>query len=772
MEKNPEAMNTKRLVRAGFVIAAVLIIAVVLLSPITKWYIQKHSEEWTGRKITIEKLRLNPFRGSVTIKGLTVLEQKKDEVFFRAEEFYVNVELFKALRSEFEITEVSFSKPEVVIIQTNDSFNFNDLVSRFAADSTSSTTDTSVVKYWLKNIAIRNGAVTYRNTGLENEIKLTTLNVDCPLIAWNSPRQHITSQFMLVSGGVVNIVADVNTDARSYNLTYDIRDLNVDILHPYVKDYLNTGPIKGLISTSLQFRGNMDVPEEIAFRGLFAVRDLSVEDPQYEALVGLRLLEIDIDTVNVKSDIYNFKRINLNKPFLRFELFDEGNNFSKLVNYQSADSSRVTDSTIMQIDQGNIFELLASYVRELSEKYVISNYKADSVSLSNGTFRFNDYTMDNKFNYVLENLEVSAERISSKSQNLEFNISSILNTSGKMNGSLTVNPDGFRDIKINYTVADLKISDFNPYSSYYVAHPFVDGVCYYTTNSSIDNRFLRSDNNLEIRKIIVGKKEKNATAVDLPIRLAVALLRDVNGNIVVDVPVEGNLDDPKYRLGPIIWQVFKNLILKAVAAPGKLLAKKSGVDEKYLEGFEWQLLQTELDDEQKKALDAVAKTLTAAPEMNIEFVRIYNVPREMDQIALQESKKRFLFFKGKISREETVSPEEQKLVDALPSKDSAFTAYVDNQLQLHNSMLSIYDKSRNLVGSHQLYRLLQTTFEKREEAVTRYLTEVADVNVYRFRLVDPKEESAMPYSSFSHLKTNFYLADEDERALSESIAEE
>ena len=112
---------------------------------------------------------------------------------------------------------------------------------------------------------------------------------------------------------------------------------------------------------------------------------------------------------------------------------------------------------------------------------------------------------------------------------------------------------------------------------------------------------------------------------------------------------------PSIGLGPVIWQIFKNLITKAVAAPGKLLAKKSGVDEKYLEGFDWKSLQTELDEEQKKALDAAATALAVAPEMNIEFIKAYNVPKELDQLALQESKKRFLFMNRKISSEEEVS---------------------------------------------------------------------------------------------------------------------
>lgn len=172
------------------------------------------------------------------------------------------------------------------------------------------------------------------------------------------------------------------------------------------------------------------------------------------------------------------------------------------------------------------------------------------------------------------------------------------------------------------------------------------------------------------------------------------------------------------------------------------------------------MLQTELDEDQKKALDALAQTLIATPEMGMEFLKIYNVPGESDQLALQEGKKSFLFFNRRNSSDEDISHEEQKLVDALPPKDSAFNAYVDDQLQTKNLLLSIFDKSKTLVGSHKLERKLQEIFQKRADAVAKYLTETAEVPFNRFRIVDPKELGEVPYSSFSRLKANFFLADE------------
>ena len=73
-----------------------------------------------------------------------------------------------------------------------------------------------------------------------------------------------------------------------------------------------------------------------------------------------------------------------------------------------------------------------------------------------------------------------------------------------------------------------------------------------------------------------GAATESKQAVPLPIKLAVALLKDRNGVITLDLPVSGSIDDPKFRIGPIIWKVFVNLIKKAVTAPFALLGSLFG----------------------------------------------------------------------------------------------------------------------------------------------------------------------------------------------------
>ena len=87
----------------------------------------------------------------------------------------------------------------------------------------------------------------------------------------------------------------------------------------------------------------------------------------------------------------------------------------------------------------------------------------------------------------------------------------------------------------------------------------------------MDDRKLDAQHHIIIDQLEFGDKTASKDAVSLPVKLAVALLKDRNGVIDLNLPVSGSLDDPSFRLAPIIWKVFVNILEKAVTAPFALL---------------------------------------------------------------------------------------------------------------------------------------------------------------------------------------------------------
>ncbi len=747
----------KRLV-IGLLTAGVLFY--LILPAATEWYIESNDEELIGRQIEIEDIDFNILTGGFTVEKLIVFEKDKQSRFFETDRIYVNLELWRILFGTYALGEVTVQQPQIAIAQRGAVFNFDDLMKRFAAGDTTTTPEAPVepVDFRFENLRISNGVIAYTNQDVDAELKLINLNVECPLVSSGDPKEFYRFDFGLDKGGKAKGTFLFDLSTLDYRTTYALDSMNIGIFFPYLADYMRTGNLAGLFTSHQEVAGNFTRPTEVATTGMMRMNGFALTDPKDEKLFGLEELNVSIDSVNLAKGIYDFKYVQVQRPYLRVELFEEGNNFTRLMKEAPSSSQGISsDSLSKAAAYGNVFALMAAYVRELSHLYAFSDYNADSLVMRGGTLVFNDFTLHSRFNYLLENLMVKADKVSSSDKDINVVASSILNTSGRLQGELLVDPHGFNNMMINYSIRGLRVSDFNPYSDYYVAHPFTDGVCTYVSKSSVKDQYLKSSHVLDIQSIKVGKKVKNNTAYHVPVRLAVALLRDKNGDVHLELPIEGDLNDPKYKVGKVIWQVFRNLISKAVAAPGKLLAGKAGVQEKLLEGFDWSPLQSELLDPQTQSLDALAKSLETTPEMKVELTKAYNTSMETDELAIREGKKKFLFFHRRIQSEDTMQPDELAKVGQIQHNDSTFNAYLNQQVNTNGELVSTYEKSKKLTGPEKLKRKLDEIYQTRTDAVITYLTTVKGITPDRITLVDQPAEKAIPYATASRLSFRFYV---------------
>jgi hypothetical protein len=149
----------------------------------------------------------------------------------------------------------------------------------------------------------------------------------------------------------------------------------------------------------------------------------------------------------------------------------------------------------------------------------------------------------------------------------------------------------------------------------------------------IEDRKLDAQHGIRIDQLEWGEANSSQGEATLPVKLATSLLKDRDGVIKLDVPVGGTLDDPTFRVGPIIWQVIKNIIVKAVTAPFALLGSLfAGAEEAQFVDFAPG--EATLDPATTERLDALAKSLAERPELKLD-VPIGAVP-DLDRPALLE----------------------------------------------------------------------------------------------------------------------------------------
>jgi hypothetical protein len=694
-------------------LVALFILLAIFISPVARYLIEKYSEEYTGRLINMDYLRINLFTGEINVKGLRIHEKNKKQVFVGVGEVDAKLGLWRLLYSNYLIKRLQLHRPVVRIVQKGNHFNFDDLVQRFASGPPPPK-GTPPTEYWVRQLNIHGGTLIYQNSKPPVVLQLNKTEVKVRDIAWNDPTYHAELVTRLQTGGTLDGKVDYDSRTSDYYLSGQVDQLNIGWMYPYLRDYMKVNELRGIVSSHFRLKGNADKPLDIALSGDIDARKFAIVDESGELLTAAEQMAVKIDTIHTRNNRYDFAYIKMQQPFIRLTMYDKGFNYERI--FTTPSEVRGDTSTLVY---SNIFLMMAGYIQDLVQQYDRNEYKINKLSIAGGQCIFTDYTRGDRFRYILDSVLLTSERINSQNDFLNFAISSRLNTSGRLKGTLKVNPKNYKDIIIDAGFRDLLITDFNPYFKYFVATPFQRGKIRYENVTTIINNQLNSKNVLDVERVKTGKKVKNATAMNLPVPLAVALLRDVKGNIHLDIPVKGSLDDPKFKWGKVVWQVVKNLIVKAATAPFRLVANLFGGKEEDFKEVYFDYVQLGIEPKQKRILDNLCKVLQQKQEMTMELVQETNLEDESAVIAVNETKKKYL----RLPAGGSLTAEIKQRLDSLPESDSLFVKFVNSlvsgQLDLH----STDEKCVRIIGKETLSRQVKEVMERRNAAIVAYLAE-------------------------------------------------
>lgn len=188
---------------------------------------------------------------------------------------------------------------------------------------------------------------------------------------------------------------------------------------------------------------------------------------------------------------------------------------------------------------------------------------------------FVDETVTPSFTGDLSDATVEIRKPSPKTDRASLKIK------GDLGGSAPVDLSGWftvaRPLKVYLegTVNDYELSQVNPYAVKYVRHQVQRG----RVNTEVKYRYdagnLAAGNEIRIRQIKVGDPigEEFEGQVGIPLKLALALLEGLDGEITLKVPVEGKLDNPEFRFNKVVWKAVRSAVVKALTAPLRLIGK-------------------------------------------------------------------------------------------------------------------------------------------------------------------------------------------------------
>ncbi|HLO26660.1 MAG TPA: DUF748 domain-containing protein, partial [Geobacteraceae bacterium] len=255
--------------------------------------------------------------------------------------------------------------------------------------------------------------------------------------------------------------------------------------------------------------------------------------------------------------------------------------------------------------------------------------RIETVTFQDGLLAFSDHHMSPEFATTIYNLGGRVSGLTSDEGKVaEVDLRGNLENQSPLTITGKINPlrdNLFLDLSIKFS--DIELSPMTPYSGTFLGYVIDKGKLYLDLNYHIENKKLDSTNKVFLDQFTFGKKVESEKATNLPVRLAVALLKDRKGEIHLDLPVTGRTDDPKFSVWGVVLQILKNLLVKAATSPFALLQSAFGGKEDF-SAVHFAAGSARLSEGEKEKIRKLGQALNDRPALKVEVTGF--VDRERD----------------------------------------------------------------------------------------------------------------------------------------------
>lgn len=725
----------------GVIVFVVLVI--VFISPITKYLIENYSEKYTGRKIKLSWCYVNPFTGYVHFSDLKVYEEKSDSIFFATKSISVNFEVLKAIGKTYEIGSLTIEEPYAKIIQDHDYFNFNDLVKKFASKEPKDTTKPPV-HFNLLNVKISGGEFHYIERSIPVNYFVKEVNVSMDGMRWNVDTMMGTYALQNGPGsGSIRGTYMFNKGNMDFRATSVIKRFDLFLIEQYLKDIANYGTFTALLDANIKGSGNVkDSLMGLQAQGFLAVSDFHFGKTRKEDYASFKQFAINMIDVSPRNFKYIIDTVMLDEPYFKYEKYDYLDNVQRMFGKGGANYKEVKgDAT-----KFNLIVVAARFVNELAKNFLQSYYKIKRVGLYDGNIVFNDFSPREKFSIAANPLNI---RIDSMDKNYRW-MNIRMNTGLKPYGSIAVgvkiNPNDYGDFLIDYDVNKIPLSIANPYLLSFTSFPIDRGTISLNGKWVVKDSAINSDNRLLVLDPDHGKRVKKKDTKWIPIPLLLSIVRAPSNAIDFDIPIRGNLKNPKFVVKDAIMDVLTNLFVKPPLTPYLVRTRQVETEvEKYLT-LKWETNQTELRPNQEKFLKRIAKFLKKNPEAALTVEPFVYKDKEKEYLLFFAAKKHY-YTKGK---EVSLSEKDSLFVDKMSIKDSCFLAYLHFAIK-DTLLFTVQEKCRALVGDV----VVNKAFKKLEDTRERVFYSYFDSTNIAGRLTLKPDEYGVPFNGYSYYRIRY-----------------
>jgi len=177
---------------------------------------------------------------------------------------------------------------------------------------------------------------------------------------------------------------------------------------------------------------------------------------------------------------------------------------------------------------------------------------------------------------------------------------------------------------LNLVFKNVDMVPTSPYSMKFAGYRIAEGKISLDLQYKVRDGQLQGENQIVIDKLTLGERVDSPDAFKLPLELAIAILKDSDGRIDLGLPVSGNINDPQFSYGALIWKAIGNLLTKIVTAPFRAIGALLGVSGEKLEGIAFDAGSDKLLPPEREKLRQIAQLLVKRPQLKLSVPGHYS----------------------------------------------------------------------------------------------------------------------------------------------------
>ena len=673
--------------------------------------------------------------GDLAIRTVDIVDAE-DRPMLKVPMLGVSINSAAPLAGKIHLSKVVIESPEVTV-QRDEAGNIN--LAKLVPDQKSETSapesesEGTVLSIAVDDFQITGGQVAFFDFPENKPFKSTLHPVNATVRHFSNAKGELSAfDFSLETeaGESLTLGGEFSVNPLRAEGELELQSVSVAKYGPYIPDRVQLTVTDGKFSTGGHF--SLSALEEggitSTYKGQVVLSDLACVDKLHtEDLVKWRALRLDDMDIGFNPSYVNIGEISLNELFAHLIVNGDGK-----LNLQTIVAQKKEEEPAASEEEGT----------------TVQSIKIGKVSLKGGRVNFLDKSIKPSYSAKLTDLEGSVTGLTSEGAKTadvlfrgKLDNQAPLEIKGKIN---PLGKDLFVDLKVAFK--NIELSPMTPYSGKYVGRTIGKGKLSLTLDYLIDKKKLDSQNNFFIDQLTFGDKVESPEATNLPVALGVALLKNRKGEIDLDVPVSGSLDDPEFKVGKIVLKTIMNLLVKAATSPFALLGAVVGGGEE-LSVLEFDEGRSVISPETQKKLDTLIDALYERPSLKLDIEGHADVEKDRDGLReylfhekLQAQKLKHLMKKG--------SPAVP--VDEVQIGPDEYEEYLEKAYKAES-----FDKQKNFLGFTkklpvpEMERLirehivvsdddLRLLAVERAKAVERYLLESKKIEPQRLFLIEPK----------------------------------